>query len=357
MTLDIYSHVNQLLADRERLVLARIIHRTGSTPREKGAMCIITKDRIIGTVGGGALEHQVAEKARQMLDSPQSFIYQFRLSATDVAGTDMICGGDVDLFLEPVLPENETKVSVFRAAADALSRSLPGTLITRIENGLPGMDTGTNAFLGTDGTAAGHITGVDLKQAFPLSDPEPGGSAPFELKTLPGSNTRLFVERMVPPPTVVLFGAGHVSRFVAQIAAMVGFRVIVIDDRSEFANRDRFPDADECRVCDFETAFESLTITSSTYILIITRGHLHDKQVLEQSLSTPAGYIGMIGSKKKRDLIYKDLLERGISREKIEQVHCPVGLPINARTPEEIAVSIVGELIQKRAPEKKPRLA
>jgi xanthine dehydrogenase accessory factor len=135
---------------------------------------------------------------------------------------------------------------------------------------------------------------------------------------------------------------------------MVGFRVWVLDDREAFANPERFPDAHQLKVLDgFERAFEDLEVTADSYVIIFTRGHLHDKIVLTRALATDAGYIGMIGSRRKRNAIYDALRAEGIPQAEIERVHCPIGLAIGAETPEEIAVSIVAEMISHRS-KKKP---
>jgi len=161
---------------------------------------------------------------------------------------------------------------------------------------------------------------------------------------------RYFVEPTVLPGTLYLFGAGHVSRSVAEMASLVDFRTVVLDDRAEFANAERFPGAELLQVVpSFNRSFEGLDIDRDGFVVILTRGHLHDKTVLEQALKTDAGYIGMIGSRRKRDLIYQELLMKGFSQSELERVHAPIGLAIGAETPEEIAVSIVAELIQVRA--------
>jgi xanthine dehydrogenase accessory factor len=161
---------------------------------------------------------------------------------------------------------------------------------------------------------------------------------------------RYFVEPTVLPGTVFLFGAGHVSRPVAKLASLVDFRTVVVDDRQEFANSERFPSAEQIKVtASFHQSFEGLEIDRDSYVVILTRGHLHDKTVLEQALRSDAGYIGMIGSRRKRDLIFQELLTKGLCQADLERVHAPIGLAIGAETPEEIAVSIVAELIQVRA--------
>jgi xanthine dehydrogenase accessory factor len=149
---------------------------------------------------------------------------------------------------------------------------------------------------------------------------------------------------------VVIFGAGHVSQALAPLAKGVGFRTVVCDDREEFANRDRFPSADEVLVLDsFEDSLNGVEIGEESYLVIVTRGHAYDKTVLGGALATSACYIGMIGSRRKRDAIYGALMEEGFTRTDLDRVHCPIGLDIGAETPEEIAVSIVAELIRARA--------
>lgn len=159
------------------------------------------------------------------------------------------------------------------------------------------------------------------------------------------------MEPVIQNPALLLFGGGHVSTFVASIAKTLGFHVSVFDDRSDFANRERFPEADEIFDMAYPAAFEKITITGSSYIVIVTRGHGDDKDVLDlvlKSRTSPA-YIGMIGSIRKRDTIYKHLMEKGIQRDLLARVYSPIGLNIGAHTPEEIAVSIMAEIIRVKA--------
>jgi xanthine dehydrogenase accessory factor len=157
-------------------------------------------------------------------------------------------------------------------------------------------------------------------------------------------------EPFIPPAPLYIFGAGHVSRFTARVAAMVGFRTVVLDDREEYANRERFPEADEVVVLpSFAGCCDSFKDDAEAFVVIVTRGHLHDRTVLAEALRTRARYVGMIGSSTKRNKIYDSLLADGFTRADIERCYSPIGLPLGGQTPEEIAVSIVGELIQVRA--------
>jgi xanthine dehydrogenase accessory factor len=158
----------------------------------------------------------------------------------------------------------------------------------------------------------------------------------------------VLLEPILSEPTVYIFGGGHISQQLSPLAKRVHFKVVVIDDREMFANRERFPEADEVIVSEFEECFNRFSIDESSYIVIVTRGHLYDGFVLEQAVKTNARYIGMIGSKKKIRTLYQNLMEKGVPKEALNRVHAPIGLDIHSETPEEIGVSIIAELIKAR---------
>ena len=350
MKKNIYQMACELLLSGQNIILAKTIRRSGSTPRDVGSMCIFTETgELFGTVGGGLLEYQVQTRARDLFKEKTSSVYPFRLTGRGAAEAGMICGGEVDLYLDPLFPENKETLALFQALVSEMTANRPVRLVTRIEDKIPALETGTRMMIKEDGSSMGSIDGLDPETLPPMD------KSSFELVSPDPMEPGFFVEKIRLNPRVFLFGAGHVSVFVAQLARLVGFDITVIDDRPEFANAERFPEADDLIVSDFRQAFDTLEISKNAYILIITRGHLHDKTVLEKALSTPAAYIGMIGSVRKRNLIYKDLLNEGIPKERLESVYSPVGLDIHAETPEEIAVSIVAELIKARNPEKKSR--
>ncbi|MFC2048316.1 XdhC family protein [Chloroflexota bacterium] len=172
-----------------------------------------------------------------------------------------------------------------------------------------------------------------------------------ELGLLCGGDAGVFIEPIVSLPTLYIFGGGHIGFPLAKMANLVDFRVVVIDNRPEFANPERFPEAEQTLVEDHNTAFSNLKVDKLSYIVIITHGHKGDETVLEGALATKARYIGMIGSKAKVKTVFSHLLNKGISQELLDRVHAPIGLAIGAETPEEIAVSILAEIIQiKRSP-------
>ncbi|MGA3010746.1 MAG: XdhC/CoxI family protein [Terracidiphilus sp.] len=163
-----------------------------------------------------------------------------------------------------------------------------------------------------------------------------------------GGSTEVFIEPLIPAPVLYIFGGGHVGLNLYKVALLAGFEVVVADDREPFANRERFPDARDIYSGDMDTTLSELVPRADSYIAIVTRGHRHDIRVLRWALNTPAYYIGMIGSGRKVLSLYQKLEAEGVARESLKRIFAPIGLEINAGTPEEIAISIVAELIAVR---------
>ena len=350
---DHFEDIHGLLQEGKKVVLARIIRGEGSTPREVGTRCLVLEDgALVGTIGGGLLEYQVLERAKALFQNGLSALIRFQLTGNQVAETEMLCGGTADVYLEPLFPENTATRELFGRLNDLVTEGRSGALLTLIREGLGARDERCRLLLAEDGAITGEIGSVS-PAAFGI-DEMPGLEEFREtgepgLMTFEESRIQVFVEPVRPSDTLYLFGAGHISTFLADLAGMVGFRVVVIDDRDEFANRRRFPGANKIIVSPFIEAFDRIRIDASSYIAIITRGHIHDRDVLLEALKRNSAYTGMIGSRRKRDMIYRSLIEAGVSESMLEQVHSPIGLDIGAETPEEIAVSIIAELIRLRA--------
>ena len=252
---DIYQEIVRVKAEGEEAALVTVVSATGSTPREEGAKMLVKPDgSIAGTIGGGSLEAQVIKEAVKVIKQGKPKRLHMSLTAEEAGEVGMICGGELEVFIEPILS----------------------------------------------------------------------------------------------PPTLYIFGGGHISLSLAKMGKLLGFKIAVIDDRAEFASPDRFPEADILLAEDFSKSFPRLKIDKSSYIVIVTRGHQHDEVVLEWAVGTLAKYIGMIGSKTKNETIFSHLLAKGISKEQLDRIHAPIGLKINAQTPEEIAVSILAEVIKVR---------
>ncbi len=329
------------------LVLATVVDQAGSAPRTAGSRMIIGRDgTCCGTIGGGRLEADVQAAAPQCLQQDKPLMIDFDLAGDpSVDEMDMICGGKMKVLLEPVWPDTR-QLRLWSELAEAMEKREKAVLITEIQGTLA-QPAGLARYLVVGGKLVAGPGKVRAGQMEDLARRLRKARGPVLAEQ---SGQVVVAERMFAPGVVYIFGAGHVSRSLAAIAAMVDFRTVIVDDRSQYANERRFPGADRIVVLEsFENAFEGLEIDGDSYIVIVTRGHSHDKTVLAQALRTDAGYIGMIGSTRKRDTIYKALLEEGFTKRQLGQVACPIGLEIGAETPEEIAVSIVGQLIATRA--------
>jgi xanthine dehydrogenase accessory factor len=253
--MDIYEEVVRLRQQGRRGAVATIVNVRGSIPSFETAKMLVRDDgSIIGTVGGGCVEAEVWQAAREVMESEKPRTLTFNLNQNPKYDTGLVCGGTLDIFIEPVLP----------------------------------------------------------------------------------------------PATLYIFGAGHVALSLYRAARSAGFDVSVVDDRDAYANRERFPDAKEVIAEDYEQAMKRVVPNGTSYIVIVTRGHRDDMRVLRWAAQTRARYIGMIGSKRKTITIFRELVKEGLSEQLFERVHAPVGLDIGAITPEEIAVAITAELIGVR---------
>jgi len=258
---DIYEQIVQLRQQGRRGAVATIVNVRGSIPSFETAKMLVRDDgSIMGTVGGGCVEAEVWQAAREVMESEKPRTLTFNLNQNPKYDTGLVCGGTLDIFIEPVLP----------------------------------------------------------------------------------------------PASLYIFGAGHVALSLYRTATNAGFDVSIIDDRESYANRERFPDAKEVIAEDYDKAMSRLAPSETSYIVIVTRGHRDDMRVLRWAVQTQARYIGMIGSKRKTITIFRELVKEGLPENLFERVHSPVGLDIGAITPEEIAVAITAELIAVRRRVERP---
>jgi xanthine dehydrogenase accessory factor len=253
--MDIYEQIVQLRREGRRGAVATIVNVRGSIPSFRTAKMLVRDDgSIAGTIGGGCVEAEVWQAAREVMESEKPRTLTFDLNQNPKYDTGLVCGGTLEVFIEPILP----------------------------------------------------------------------------------------------PALLYVFGAGHVALSLCQTAASAGFDVIVTDDRSSYASKERFPAAREVNALDFDAAMQKLDPSESSYIVIVTRGHRDDMRILRWAVQTRARYVGMIGSQRKVIEISKALEEEGLPAHLFDRVHAPVGLDIGAITPEEIAVAITAELIAVR---------
>jgi len=252
---DVYEELLRLRKLGQKCAIATIVRVRGSIPSYESAKLLVREDgSMIGTIGGGCVEAEVWTAAREAIDTEQPRHLSFNLGQDAAYDNGLICGGQLDVFVEPVLPA-------------------PGAFI---------------------------------------------------------------------------FGAGHISKSISKVANLAGFSTTIVDDRDSFANRERFPEASEVYAAEYEDVFGKLPVNEASYVIIVTRGHRDDMRVLRWAVGTPARYIAMIGSKRKAIGVIQELEKEGISHDRFERVFAPMGLEIGAISPEEIAVSVVAEMIAVR---------
>ena len=253
--MDIYEEVVRLRRLGQKCALATIVEVNGSIPSYESAKLLVREDgSMIGTIGGGCVEAEVWNAAREVMQAEKPRLLNFSLGQDAAYDNGLICGGQLNVFVEPVVPQ----------------------------------------------------------------------------------------------PQVFIFGAGHISKSLSKVANLAGFATVIVDNREAFANRERFPEAGEIYAEEYEDVFPKLPIRDTSYCIIVTRGHRDDMRVLRWAVRTPAKYVAMIGSKRKVIGVVKELEKEGISREAFERVFAPMGFEIGSITPEEIAVSVVAEMIAIR---------
>jgi len=253
--MDVFEELVRLRNLGQKCALATIVEVRGSIPSYESAKLLVREDgSMAGTIGGGCVEAEVWTAAREVLDTEKPRRLTFNLGQDAAYDNGLICGGQLEVFVEPVLPV----------------------------------------------------------------------------------------------PHAFIFGAGHISKSLSKVATLAGFSTVVIDNRESFANRERFPEAQEVHAEEYEELFPKLAINENSYLIIVTRGHRDDMRVLKLALATPARYIAMIGSKRKVLNVVRELEKEGIQRAAFERVHAPMGLDIGAISPEEIAVAVTAEMIAVR---------
>lgn len=343
----------QLAEQGQDLAWVSVVETRGSTPRHSGAQMLVTADgRARGTIGGGPLEASAIQQALEVLKCKQSRVAEFDLSNREAGESGMICGGRVSLLIEYVAAGSPAWLELLHALVVLASERRRGWLVSVLppaEEPVAGQEGREVKILGrclVDDR--GEVYGEPAVPADILRElARKGGSADQLLAQGPD---RIYLQPVGPREVLYIFGAGHCGQSLATVADLVGFATVVVDDRKEFASPERFPRAERLVIPEsFDQALADLPIDEESYLVIMTRGHVHDKTVLAQALRTPAAYIGMIGSRKKVAQTFRELEQEGTPAEALARVHAPIGLDIGSETPEEIAVSIVAELIQERA--------
>jgi xanthine dehydrogenase accessory factor len=313
--------------------LATVARKRGSLPLADDAKMLVTvAGRRLGTVGGGCVEADVVRQALDTVRTGCPTVVRHTLNADLAGDVGLSCGGTVELFVEPLLA-SDALARLCRGVAEAIEHRRHVTVLTALE-----WEDGPRrlARASGDAWAVGGWSGT-------VPWPPATRRAAFL-----DADSGLFVEPIPRTPRVVVFGAGHVGVEIAKLAAGAGFHVVVIDDREDFANRDRIPWAAAVIAEDFNAVLDSLTFDADDSVISATRGHALDATIVERTAGSGAGYVGMLGSKRKLAVIRRALEAAGVAPEHLDRVHCPIGEDIGADTPAEIAVSVVAGLIRVR---------
>jgi xanthine dehydrogenase accessory factor len=344
----VYERLRELLGRGERLALCTILRLAGSGPRRAGAKMLVREGGgSLGTVGGGVLEVKTTSWALEVLRTGNAVCQPFALDLQQASAEGMTCGGEVEVLVEPLDGNIPAARDFFAQVLGVLARGERGWLATTISRKDPGVLTGHFLVVGGRSVASLSTSGHTLPEDLLLA-PVPAVPSLAERGAL-----RYFREPLAPPITVYVFGGGHISASLVPLCHLLGFQTVVVDDRVDFASRERFPQATSLVVVpsfDHALAEPSIgPIGKDSYVVIVTRGHGGDQAILRQALRRQPGYIGMIGSRRKRQLVFDHLSSEGFTADDLARVVCPIGLPIGAETPEEIAVSIAAQLVAARA--------
>lgn len=340
---DVLEAVVALQQRGQRGALSSLIWSSGSIPMSDRAKMLVVEDGgVLGTIGGGCLEAEILALAGRVIQTQRPQLSRFTLTEEQAGEGGLNCGGSLRIFTEPV-GDQEIYPAILRARQEGRACAVVSVLEESSAQVPKLLVVPGQARQGTLGSAA-----LDQWAAAQAEALIARGKNEIELVEVEPGGAELFVEPYFPVPVLYIFGGGHVGGQVCRLAAQVGFRVVMVDDRPQFANAKRHPEAAQWVVGAMEQVFADLPIDEQSYVIAATRGHQHDEVVVEQAIRTPARYIGMLGSERKKLLMWQRLEARGGSRARLEQVYAPVGLNIGADTPEEIAVSVVAELVRVR---------
>ena len=345
---DVFHEAATELDEGRPVVVATVVRTKGSTPQKPGAKLLVRDDGSgVGTLGGGCVEGDIWFAAQELMKRGGSAQYRDYELNEDLAAEDgLVCGGTMYFLIDPVYEAGS--YLDYAREIDAAYAGGPAVALATVTAAGEGAGTlGARLFIREDGSTEGTLgsPGMDREAVKKARELMVHGKNEFVTMR---DGPEFFVEAYTTPPQMVLCGGGHVSKAIAPLASTLGFRVFVTDDREEFANSDRFPEADIIVAEKPETALPQLPINPNTFVIIATRGHRYDNVALEAAALTPAKYVGLLGSKRKTILIYEDLIRSGLPIERIREIRSPVGLDVRGRTPEEIAVSIMAEVLMFR---------
>ncbi len=346
---ELYARMAELEREGRRFAVATVVRTSGSTPQVVGAKLVIDdQGRIAGTLGGGCVEADALAEARLVVANGETSLREYELTEELAWDTGLVCGGTMWISIEP--GDRALRVAERDLLDDVLAASAGGrpvalaTLMRREGRDLAPLG---KLFVEIDGRGGGALTdpSLEARARDVAADALRQGTA----RTVALDETHeLLVEPVVARPRLVVVGGGHVGLALARMATQLDYAVTVVDDRPEFASRDRFGGVDEVMNADMVEALGTMPIGWNTFVIIATRGHKLDAHCLRAAVRTHARYIGLLGSRRKTILIDRMLRDEGVPDERLRQVHAPIGLDLGGRTPAEIALAVLAELSLER---------
>jgi xanthine dehydrogenase accessory factor len=346
---EIYARMAELEREGRRFAVATVVRTVGSTPQVVGAKLLVDDlGRLVGTLGGGCVEGDAFVEAKRVIETGDTSLREYELTEELAWDTGLVCGGTMWISIEP--GERVLRFAGRDLLGDVLAASAGGkpvALATLMRKRGKDVVAAGKLFVETDSKGGGTLGDAALDtraRSAALEALQRGTATTVALD----EQTELLVEPVIAKPRLIIVGGGHVGLAIAKQAMQLDYEVTVVDDRPEFASRERFGGVHEVVNMDMAKALETMPIGWNSFIVIATRGHKLDAQSLRAAAKTQARYVGLLGSKRKTILIAQMLRDEGLSEERIRAVHAPVGLDLGGRTPAEIALSVLAELSIER---------
>ena len=336
---DILSDLDHWRAENNPIALATVIQTWGSSPRRAGAKMALTPDgKITGSVSGGCVEGAVFEAGVDVLKSNRPQLLHFGVADETAWDVGLACGGSIDIFVKPLDTE------FFHALRSVLMEEQPAVAVTVVRG--PDEIMGREMLVGEDGNITGSLNGELDEAALDIaSETLTHGES---RRAMLNEDVDVFMEVILPPPTLIAVGGVHITIALVALAKTLGYRTVVVDPRSAFGNETRFPHVDQLIQSWPQDAFRQIPLTRSTAVAMLTHDPKLDDPALKIALPSPAFYVGALGSKTTQSKRRQRLLEDGLTEEQVNRLHGPIGLEIGAGTPEEIAMSIMAEIVATR---------
>lgn len=345
----VFKAAVQELDDKNPMVVATVVRTSGSTPQKSGAKLLVREDGSgVGTLGGGCVEGDIWFAAQELLKrGGDAELRDYQLNEDLAAQDGLVCGGTMYFLIDPVREADPYKDFAAQAVAAYAGGSPMAIVNVTAAPSKSNVVVGAKMLVRENGDTQGSL-GDEILEAMTVEKARDLMAMGKNDYLYLDSGIECYIEAYTTPPTLVLIGGGHVSKAIAPIAKSVGFRIFVFDDREQFSNADRFPEADITMVGDYRDGFDKLPVNANSFVVVASRGHQFDDAAVSGALRTPASYVGLLGSKRKTILIYEELIRNGFDPDQLRRINAPIGLDIGGRTPEEIALSVMSEIVAFR---------